>query len=233
MVKHLITEITEEDFRKLNLKGKVYRRIRLHDGTHVNKWKEVDLNERLTENIEYLIEQGYESDQEDLNIPFTIAIHEENDRSLEELDNKTFFFGYWDKFMNRFDGPATYEIGIGIKHLYSTRDYYECKEDYWRVRKDQTKVIYRIRISQKWKDKFILKHKTIIEDVDPEKFKEDIEHGLDVKLHKKYDLVNGEFVLKGRVIIKRSKYSSMHIPVDENLLPINKSVEEHYDEKEY
>ena len=65
---------------------------------------------------------------------------------------------YYDKFLNRFSGARTYQLGLGIPHLYSTRDYYEMKGDYWRVRKSETKVIYRVTLSEKWMSQFKLKH---------------------------------------------------------------------------
>ena len=148
MVKHLLLDIEEEDFRKLNLK--CYRHV-ITGGRSI--MQEIDLNDLLDNGINYALRNGYESDRTDLTLPVTIAIHEENN------DN---YSGYLDKFMNRFTGLQTFQIGWGIKHLYSTRDYYEDHEDYWRVRKAETSVIYRVHLNPKWLKKFVLKHKTEI-----------------------------------------------------------------------
>lgn len=147
MVKKIITEISEEDFRKLDLKVMRNEREEVDERTHRFVMKEVSLNEIIDRQIRATIENGYESDLRDLQIPLTIAIHEPD--------------GYYlDKYMNRFTGSQTYQIGWGIAHLYSTRDYYEAHEDYWRVRKDETKVIYRIKLADHWAEEFVLKHRT-------------------------------------------------------------------------
>jgi len=152
MVKKLITEISEEDFRKLDLKVKRNERVVVSEnipGHPVCKFEMVEksLNEIIDKQIRATIENGCESDLRDLQIPLTIAIHEPD--------------GYYlDKFMNRYTGAQTYQIGFGIKHLYSTRDYYECREDYWRVSKKETKVIYRIKLADHWAEEFVLKHRT-------------------------------------------------------------------------
>ena len=82
---HFITEISEEDFRKLNLKGYEQTYIDIHSHDEHSEcvsqklgWKEVDLNTVLDENIAYWMEQGYEKDFEDLKFPVTIAIHTNN-----------------------------------------------------------------------------------------------------------------------------------------------------------
>ena len=150
MIKHLITEISEEDFRKLDLKVKVHRRVSNERNANI-EWIEQSLNDILQENIDTCLKAGYEEDHAFLTLPVTIAIHEDG--------------GYYlDKFMNRFTGAQTFQLAMGIGKLYSTRDYYEMRGDYWRVKKDETKVIYRVKLSDKWLDQFVLKHKTEVED---------------------------------------------------------------------
>lgn len=138
-----ICEISEADFRKLNIFG--YKHDR--DG----RWIEVSLNEELDENIKYWLEQGYETDYEDLTMPVTVAIHKENGPNPNDF--------YLDKYLNR-SGATTYYLAMGIYHLYSTRDYFEDKGEYWRVPKRQTSAIYRIHLDKKWLKKFKLKHKS-------------------------------------------------------------------------
>ncbi len=146
MVKKIITEISEEDFRKLDLKVKVHRRLIDERNSNI-EWFEESLNDVLQENIDACLKAGYEEDYANLRLPVTIAIHEDG--------------GYYlDKFMNRFTGAQTFQFAMGIEKLYSTRDYYEMHGDYWKVRKDETKVIYRVKLSPKWLDKFVLKYKT-------------------------------------------------------------------------
>lgn len=151
MVKKMITEISESDFRKLDLKVKRNERVELNGHVHTYKMKERSINEILDDQLRYMISEGYESDLNDMDIPVTIAIHEDD--------------GYYlDKYMNRFTGAQTYQIGFGIRHLYSTRDYYEAHDDYWRVSKAETKVIYRVKLDDKWKEMFTLKHRTVSDD---------------------------------------------------------------------
>lgn len=172
MIKKIITDISEEDFRKLDIT--VHRHEKVTDGT-VTRIMMVPkkLNDILDEEIKCLLESGYESDYADLLTPVTIAIHElpttkdyeyakERFPMMNEDDLKShllYEFSYLDKFMNQFTGAQTFQIGWGIRHLYSSRDYYESHDDYWKVRKNETKVIYRVKLSDSWLDKFQLKHR--------------------------------------------------------------------------
>lgn len=145
MEKCYICEISEEDFRKLDLYG-------------YSKDKKISLVKEYDDNVEYWIKNGYKSDYEDLQYPVTIAIHKEPETEPETYYEKLNYM-YFDKFMNRFGGPQSYQLGMGIRHLYSTRDYFEAHGDYWRVKKNETKVIYRITIDPKRLEKFVLRHK--------------------------------------------------------------------------
>lgn len=206
MIKRIITEISEEDFRKLNLVG--YTR-KMDRTLHKMVTTEVNLNDVLDREIQYLLETGTSESFKNLALPVTIAIHEPypqsfynkmraampNNTDEEVKDYCESVYMYFDKIMDRITGPVTYEVGIGIKHLYSTRDYYECHEDYWRVSKKDTKVIYRINLSPEWLSKFELKHKTEIVDwpynVLPDNVTPDFEKA---ELHITYRKVNDEWV---------------------------------------
>lgn len=137
-----ITEISEADFRKLDIVA--YQR-------DLYGWQAIKMNDVLDRNIQYLFESGYEEDAKRLSYPFTFAIHKANAEDPEDF--------YLDKFMNRFTGAQTYQFGFGIEHLYSTRDYYEAHDDYWRVFKRETKAIYRVHLDKKWLKMFKLKHR--------------------------------------------------------------------------
>ena len=197
-----ITDISEEDFRKLDLK--IMRNER-EEGTYKFVMKEVSLNEIIDRQIRATIENGTESDLRDLQIPLTIAIHEPD--------------GYYlDKFMNRFTGAQTYQIGWGIEHLYSTRDYYEMHGDYWKVRKSETKVIYRIKLADHWLKEFVLKHKMEIVDwpfnVIPDGVSPDYSKG---SLITRYDLQDdGSWKVVGREARFRYLRMEMRFAVDEN-----------------
>lgn len=208
-----ITEISEEDFRKLKLKG--YRtRKEFVDGPHpgakskegswVYLYEEVDLNEELDENIAYWMDKGYQSDFEDLKYPVTVAIHTENGPEPKDF--------YFDKFMNRYSGPKTYEMAMGLRHIYSTRDYFESKEDYWRVLKRETKAIYRVHLDIKYLENFKLKHKTetfyIFNDQ-----KADFVH----RIEKNYDLdeKTGEWNVSSLVEVRICDDSSSYVPISE------------------
>lgn len=244
MVKQLITEISEEDFRKLDLvayKAKIVDKGEFFSHEMVP----VKLNDILDENLNYWIKQGYESDLEDLNCPVTIAIHEPfTDKDIEEIMKKfpsltddevkqelLFKYSYLDKFMNRYSGAQTYEFAMGIEHLYSTRDYYEMRGDYWRVRKDETKVIYRIKIDKKWLDKFELKHKTDRLPWPYKTFPQDVEDGFNsATLEIRYDKVGDKWIERSRCGVfkygKPNHISHIVIPVDKNGEAITKTTSE-------
>lgn len=211
MVKKIVTEILEEDFRKLDIT--VYK----HEWVEVDGHKSLHyvphkLNDLLDEDIKHILNSGYESDLSDLSLPVTIAIHEDN---YGDSDPKEGLHGYFDKFMNQYSGITTYYIGWGIAHLYSTRDYYEAHEDYWRVSKKETKVIYRVKLDEHWLKEFVLKHKTEVVDWPYDKLPEGIKPDyIDAKLEIHYDLINDEFVEVARSgVFKYGKMLSI-IPVD-------------------
>lgn len=232
MIKKIITEISEEDFRKLDLT--VYR-TKLVDDKETKRYDlvPVKINDILDAEIEQTIESGYESDLLDLKTPVTIAIHEEpTQKDYEEFCNKWHnkhlsreeamdmcrrSYTYLDKFINRYTGAQTFQFSWGIKHLYSTRDYYESRDDYWRVRKDETRVIYRINLSSKWLEKFVLKHKEVAQEWQynqlPKGVSPDYEEAL---LCINYDLEDGEFKEHGRYGRFVYKHCEYIIPVDEN-----------------
>lgn len=207
--KPFITEISEEDFEKLGLKG--YRQVKVEDkntdSVHY-EWREIDLNEQLEQEIICLMISGTEESLEFLKCPVTLAIHNGNRPKPNDF--------YLDKYMDMFTGPVTYEFGVGIKHLYSTRDYFECKEDYWRVLKRETKAIYRIHLRDMWLKRFKLRHKTIKTDwpyIDL-----DTKKGEKLELHIHYDLdkETDEWVESYRTKVIKSGGCTEIIPVDEN-----------------
>lgn len=152
MIKHLIKDISEKDFRALNIKVFRHEKVIVSENIpghplYQLQMVEKSLNDILDNEIDLALKSGWPSDKKALEMPVYIAIHEENNAE---------FSGYMDKFMNCFTGLQTFQIGWGIKHLYSTRDYYEAHEDYWKVRKKETAVIYRVHLEPR---EFVLKHK--------------------------------------------------------------------------
>lgn len=205
----LITEISENDFRKLNLKVYRHERREIDERTHSFKFIERNINDILDEQIEYALKNGYESDLADLQTPVTIALHKlsTGDDILSSC--------YLDKFMNRFTGAQTFQIGWGISHLYSTRDYYEAHEDYWRVKKKETEVIYRVHLNPR---PFVLKHKTVKSDWPydflPDGASPDYKS---IKLEVFYDLQpDGNWKEHSRVCHLSYEHCSHYIPVDMN-----------------
>jgi hypothetical protein len=112
--KLFITEISEEDFRKLDLEGWVA------DAIIPGAPQKVKLNYVLDENIDFIRKSGV---LDSLYVPITVAIFYE-----WPADEKNFKFGF------------------GIKHLYSTRDYYGTKYGNWKVKKNCLKAIYRVHL---------------------------------------------------------------------------------------
>lgn len=160
MIKY-ITDISLEDFKKLNLIGYQNTRVDTGENSYRMEMLPVELNKKIDENLDFCKEEGYTT--------IVVAIHTDpteediaNEMKSFTLDEKTggrrnltreeaykyalYDASYLDKFMNRFTGHQTFQIGCGIKHLYSTRDYYECHDDYWKVKKNETKAIYMIHL---------------------------------------------------------------------------------------
>lgn len=209
---HFITEISEEDFRKLDLKGYEIVWLEEDEGKPIKSkrwfWKEVNLNDILDSNIAYWMEQGYEKDFEDLKFPVTIAIHTNNGPSPTDY--------YFDKFMNQYSGPKTYEIAMGLHHIYSTRDYFEAKDDYWRVLKRETKAIYRVYLDVKYLKEFKFKHKTEISYIFNDQKSDFVHH-----IERNYDLIEAEdstdskWELKSIVEVRIWNDTSSYIPITE------------------
>lgn len=203
-----VTEISEEDFRKLDLKG--YRQVRKYEenkNVYYFDWEMVNLNDILDQNIQYLLSNGWESDLETLKCPVTVAVHKCNGPEPDDY--------FLDKFMNRFDGPKTYEFGYGIEHLYSTRDYFEAKEkDYWRVPKREVKSIYRVHLDKKYADFFRLKHKLVVEPW-PYADKE-AKPGAELHLHCELDEKNDKWIEVARYKVEKVEHGSFVTPIDEN-----------------
>lgn len=219
-MKTLITEISENDFRKLNLsvwkKEWVTKGYDDPVGGHTSrtlKWVKYSVNDLLDKEIEITLNSGYPSDQYELSLPVTIAIHENNDN--KEDREHPYGGGYYDKFMNQYLGETTYYILWGIEHLYSNRDYYYVKNDYCRIRKKETRVIYRVHLNPR---PFTLKHNTIQNvwpyDFIPEGASKDYKN---ISLDINYDLQDdGSWKEVSRVCNIRYERSSHIIPVDEN-----------------
>ena len=222
MKKQLITEISEKDFRKLKLKGYRNQRIDNPDGSHEFKMVEMDLNELLDIEIKALLQSGYESDKKALSYPVTIAIHEEPPKTYYEEQAKKFFnlalskeetknmalyyYSYLDKYMNMYTGAQTFQMGFGIKHLYSTRDYYEDHDDYWRVKKSETKVIYRIHLESKTLNSFILKHKSEkVFEYNPDEW---------IETHFDLDEVSGKWIPSHSVHVTKTLSGTTFEPTD-------------------
>lgn len=207
--KPFITEISQEDFEKLALKG--YQQVKIFDektGTSHYEWKEIDLSEQLDEEIKALFCSATEQSLEFLKCPITLAIHVANGPKPDDF--------YLDKYMDMYSGPTTFEFGVGIKHLYSTRDYFEGKEDYWKVLKRETKAIYRIHIREIWVKHFKLKHYTSVSDWPY--IGEKPKKGEKIELHVHYDLddTNDKWVEAYRMKVIKRDGSTSSVFVDEN-----------------
>jgi len=171
MKNNFITEISLEDFKKLNLIGyrntKVYfnekgfETIEEKSNSYKFLMRPLSINDELDKNIKYCKENNWNK--------IAIAIHVEPSEEEIEEGMKSFTFdtktckrrnlnrdeayefalldaSYLDKFMNRFSGHQTFQIGCGIDHIYSNRDYWYATEDYWKVKKKETKAIYLIHL---------------------------------------------------------------------------------------
>jgi len=202
--KPFITEISQEDFERLGLKG--YQQVKIFDketGTGRYEWKEIDLNKQLEEEIQALFCSGTEQSLEFLKCPITVAIHVANGPKPDDF--------YLDKYMDMYSGPTTFEFGVGIKHLYSTRDYFEDKEDYWRVPKRETKAIYRIHVREIWVKHFKLRHKT---EIIP--YAADKDTTVEIHIHYDLDEENDKWVETYRSKVTKNGNCKFSVLVDEN-----------------
>ncbi len=168
-----ITHISWEDFKKLKLKGYEhrqhhYRRSEKGDEPISNnetgefitdsrggrhwvayqdvfskvEWDEVSLNKIVEENIEFSKKEGWTN-------PICLAIHNDRDEKLMDdmfADDPSMVLyrrAYLDKYMTRL-GMQTYLIRCDVAHLYSKRNYFYTKDDYFEVDKRETKAVYLI-----------------------------------------------------------------------------------------
>ena len=165
-MKKFITEISEEDFKKLNLIGYDNERIENPDGSYSFEFIKKNLNYRLEEYKKYLAELILK-DKLDLPWIITVCIHTEPTEEDIVYQQKTFKkiedgstyaydeayhlalydYSYYDKWMDK-AGHTTYEFGVGLDHLYSTRDKWQAQGwiDYFEVRKKDTKAVYIIHL---------------------------------------------------------------------------------------
>lgn len=137
MEKKYVTEISLEDFKKLNLVG--YKRV----------WKDLE-NYRILvwekHNINDIIDKEMNSWEKGVLEPNTcvIAIHSGYDEYKD--DNKKIGENfYYDKWLNR-SGARTYQIGFGISKMYNSKSKWYCCEDYFDIKKDETERIYFIHL---------------------------------------------------------------------------------------
>ena len=177
---NFITEISEEDFKRLHLVGYDNERVDNGDGSFSFKFLRKSLNDKLEEYKKYLAETILK-DKVDLPWVMAVCIHIEPteeeiakerkllqniianpnhprhgdivDYSKEAYLQALYNFSYYDKWMDRM-GHTTYEFGIGLDHLYSTRDKWQAKGwiDYFEVRKKDTKAVYIVHLEGKPED---------------------------------------------------------------------------------
>lgn len=177
---NFITEISEEDFKKLSLIGYDNERVDNQDGSHKFQFVQKRLNDIL-DNYKNFLAGLILKDKTDLPWVITCCIHIEPtkeaiakeekllrsatanpnhpdhgaiiDYSKEAYLQALYNFSYLDKWMDR-RGHTTYEFGVGLDHLYSTRDKWQAKGwiDYFEVRKKDTKAVYIIHLDGKPED---------------------------------------------------------------------------------
>ena len=156
MVNNFVTEISESDFRKLNLVGYDHKMVD-HGGYNALEFVPKSLNDVIDENKNYCKENNWstiaialhiepteEEIQAEANSKCSIIVHAE-DKYKTARDLVLNKYSYYDKWLNRL-GASTYLVGCGIEHLYSTRDYWEIKHDYWKAKKKETKAIYIVHL---------------------------------------------------------------------------------------
>lgn len=191
--KPYITEISESDFRKLN--------VVVHEMNPYSKepTKAMRANEIIDREIKGIIDGGCESQLEWLTTtPITFAVAKDGEI-------------WWDKFMNRFSPASDHYVGVGIRHLYSTRDYFVASDDsLWRIPKKTAKAVYRIHLDPKWERRFSVKRKVISQPWPYGK----TSFPTTLEIHVK--LVDGKWVEEYRTKHEYRKWSESITTVDEN-----------------
>ena len=133
MKDNYITEISLEDFLKLNLTGFV-REWQDFDNYRQLVWKQYDLNKVVEDNFKYMEQIGEKGN-------IVVAIHKNADKAKMGSYDTDFY--YYDKWLNR-HGASTYQVGFGISKLYKGTDKWYIKEDYFEVPYAETEKIYLI-----------------------------------------------------------------------------------------
>lgn len=156
-----VTEISEEDFRKLNLIGYRNAKVECEDNSYKFVMKPISLNKLLDKELkeanepinEIVFAIHIEPTEEFIKESMKLFTSDGNggcrNYTYEEAKEYALYeFSYLDKFMNRFTGMQTFQYGVNLGHIYTNRDYFYSKEDYWRVRKADTKAVYIVHIDQ-------------------------------------------------------------------------------------
>lgn len=177
---NFITEISEEDFRKLNLVGYDNEKVDNGDGSYGFRFIQKRLNDILEKNKQYLAELIL---KDTMHLPWVITVCVHIEPTKKDIDEEAaslktiaaarlpsdaivdyereaylqalYNFSYLDKWMDK-SGHTTYEFGVGLDHLYSTRDKWQARGwiDYFEVRKKDTKAVYVIHLEGKPEDYF-------------------------------------------------------------------------------
>lgn len=133
MKNNYVTEISFDDFIKLNLIG--YRREWQDCGEFKQLvWKLYDLNRVVAENFKYMEECNEKGN-------IAVAIHKNWNKAAQNSFDSDFY--YYDKWLNHL-GASTYQVGCGIKKLYKGADKWYIKEGYFVIPYDETEKIYLI-----------------------------------------------------------------------------------------
>jgi len=142
----VIKNIDWKDFKKKDIKLYHHRRI---NGSV--KWIEINANDLVREYIEESLKQGWKN-------PICLAIYEPvtEDEIKEIMDSYPGLWNYGeardfclysksylDKYMTPF-GAQTYLIRGDVEHLYSKRNHFYTKDDYFDVQKMNTLDVYLI-----------------------------------------------------------------------------------------
>ena len=135
MKNNYITEISFEDFSKLNLKG-YKREWKEYQNYRKLVWVEYDLTKEVQENFDYSKKIG-----EDGNV--VVAIHKNWEKAKTGAYDIESDFYYYDKWLNHL-GASTYQLGGGISKLYKGTNKWYIKEDYFEIPYDETEKIYLI-----------------------------------------------------------------------------------------
>lgn len=135
-IDNIITEISLDDFLKLNLVGyfREWQDFKDEEGKEYRKlvWSKRDINKQVLKNMDW---------EENKKKTVVVAIHknwQKAEKGEYDFDND---FYYYDKWLNKL-GASTYLLAADVTKVYKGTNKWFIYDDYFDVPYDETEAIY-------------------------------------------------------------------------------------------